>query len=234
VATLPPDTRAVGTPDPPGDNNSIVDCLVTITGAAAGGGMVTAQQTLNTLAAAVTNNRVLAGNGTNVTLRALAAADLPAATTGAQGAVVLPAASAGFAPSNPTGTSNSSTGVMMGLGSTIAYTPTGSGKVLINLAGVAAMSAGAAGSFTVGARFGTGTAPTNGAAATGTAFGPASDMQVRCANVSAAAGTPFAIPARLSLTPATAYWFDILVIQAVGTNTGGPVSVTCTIAEQLS
>jgi hypothetical protein len=146
----------------------------------------------------------------------------------------LPAASAGFAPANPTGTANNTTGVMMGLGSTITYTPTGSGKVLVNLAGVAAISAGAAGSFTLGARFGTGTAPANGAAATGTAFGPASDMQVRCQAVAAGVGAPFSIPARLSLTPATAYWFDFLVIQNVGTNTGGPVSVTAVIAEQLT
>jgi hypothetical protein len=77
VATLPPDTRAVGTPDPAGDNNSIVDCLVTITGAAAGGGAVTAQQTLNTLAAAVTTGQYLRGNGTNVQMSAIQAADVP-------------------------------------------------------------------------------------------------------------------------------------------------------------
>lgn len=54
-----------------------------------GTGQVTQQAALDALAGAVTNNQVLAGNGTHVTLRALAAADLPAATTGAQGAVQL-------------------------------------------------------------------------------------------------------------------------------------------------
>jgi hypothetical protein len=78
MATLPPDNRAVGTPDPAGDNNSIVDCLSTITGAAAGGGTVTAQQTLDTLAGAVTSGQVLRGNGTHVQLAALQAGDIPA------------------------------------------------------------------------------------------------------------------------------------------------------------
>jgi len=77
MATLPSDTRSPGTPDPAGDNNSIVDCLAVITGAAAGGGTVTVQGTIDTLAGGVTSNRVLAGNGTHITLRALANADLP-------------------------------------------------------------------------------------------------------------------------------------------------------------
>lgn len=102
MAKLPPDARAVGTPDPAGDMDNVVDALAVITGATPGGpdpgtGTVTAQKAINALAAAVTNNQVLAGNGTNITLRALAAADLPAATTSLQGAVILDGTAADIA-----------------------------------------------------------------------------------------------------------------------------------------
>lgn len=61
----------------------------TVTIGQGGTGQATQQAALDALAGAQTSNQVLAGNGTHVTLRALGAADLPAATTGAQGAVIL-------------------------------------------------------------------------------------------------------------------------------------------------
>lgn len=54
-----------------------------------GTGQTGQQAALDALAGATTASEVLAGNGTHVTLRALVAADLPAATTGARGAVQL-------------------------------------------------------------------------------------------------------------------------------------------------
>ena len=88
MATLPPDTRSTGTPDPAGDNNNLVDCVSVISGAAPGG-TVTAQQTMDTLAAAVTSGSYLRGNGTHVVMNTIQAADLPTGTTGAKGALQL-------------------------------------------------------------------------------------------------------------------------------------------------
>src|SRR5690349_3126430 len=110
MASLPPNTRAIGTPDPANDMDSIVNVLSVITGASPGGSAVTTQQTLNTIAGAVTNNRVLAGDGTNVTLRALVAGDLPAATTSAQGAIQLDTATP--QPTALTGAAGSATKVL--------------------------------------------------------------------------------------------------------------------------
>ena len=53
----------------------------TVPVAGGGTGVTTQQAALDALAGAVTNNQVLAGNGTHVTLRALAAADIPYDTT---------------------------------------------------------------------------------------------------------------------------------------------------------
>jgi hypothetical protein len=62
---------------------------IPVTIADGGTGQTTQQAALDAIAGATTAARVLAGNGTHVTLRALAAGDLPAATTSAQGAVEL-------------------------------------------------------------------------------------------------------------------------------------------------
>lgn len=83
MAHLPPDTRAVGTPDPAGDMDAVIDALAAITGATPGGadpgtGTVTAQQTMDTLAGAVTSGLFLRGNGTHVVLAAIQAGDVPA------------------------------------------------------------------------------------------------------------------------------------------------------------
>lgn len=63
-----------------------------------GTGQVTQQAALDALAGAVTAAEVLAGTGSHVTLRSLAAADLPAATTSAQGAVILDGTAGDFQP----------------------------------------------------------------------------------------------------------------------------------------
>src|SRR5262249_37718510 len=70
-------------------------------------------------------------------------------------------------PSNPAGTTDG-TGVMMGLAR--ALTPTTTGVVFVLFYGMMNASAGG-GTITTRARYGTGTAPTNGAAATGTTIG---------------------------------------------------------------
>lgn len=96
--------------------------------------------------------------------------------------------------------------VMMGLGSSCAITPASSGKVLINITGFGRTQTAAV-SFMFGPRFGTGTAPINGAAVTGTRFGMQADATIQ--SPVAGAYVPFAVTALLTLTPGTAYWFDM-------------------------
>lgn len=127
-----------------------------------------------------------------------------------QAARVAPVA-AGFTPADPSETAGTSLGCM-GLGSTCKLTPAASGKVLVTVTGQA-QSLTAAANITLGCRYGTGTAPSNGDADTGTRFGAAADPTVK--PVATGVSVPFAFTGLLSLTPGTAYWLD--VVAATGT-----------------
>lgn len=59
----------------------------------------TRQTAMNNLAGAVTTNQFLRGNGTNVLMSAIQAADLPAATTSTQGATILDGTAGDIQPS---------------------------------------------------------------------------------------------------------------------------------------
>jgi hypothetical protein len=78
----------------------------------------------------------------------------------------LSAATLQTASASPAATS-STAGVMMGLGSSATITPVRTGKIFVEIVGHGSNSLAANG-FTFGIRYGTGTAPTNGAALTGT------------------------------------------------------------------
>jgi hypothetical protein len=123
---------------------------------------------------------------------------------------ILPVAlPAGFTPANPTATA-STTLVMMGLGATCVYTPARTGKVLVTITcGWNTASGASVGN--IGVRYGTGTAPVNGAAVTGssTGFGggATNSFQVKAAGIGSDIGMAFA--GLLALTPNTQYWFDI-------------------------
>ena len=108
---------------------------------------------------------------------------------------------------------------MMGLAGTI--TPTNTGNVQITITGSITNGTGGDGA-NVQMRYGTSTAPTNGAAATGTALGTA----VNFTNGAAITQTvPFSLTAYATgLTPSTAYWLD-LGLQAT---TGGTASYVVT------
>jgi parallel beta-helix repeat protein len=125
-----------------------------------------------------------------------------------------PAASANFKPADPPPTT-SSTPVMMGLGSTALFTPNSTGKIEINFTCEVGVT-GASTNVTVGPRYGTMTAPPNGAAVTGTRFGLGSDALIRPATSSAssAVSTFSCTDVITGLTTGTAYWFDI----AIGTS----------------
>jgi hypothetical protein len=155
--------------------------------------------------------------------RSLVAADLPAATTLAQGALKLPAASLGASPAAPASTT-STTLVMAGLAETI--TPANTGKVLVILSGSATNSTTGI-NGTVGARYGTGTPPANGAAVTGTRFGGVADQGVH--NGSVSAGSAFIFQQVLTLTANTTYWFDLC--QSTASNTASLPAVAVSLVE---
>lgn len=127
--------------------------------------------------------------------------------------------SAQSTPSDPTGTT-SATQVMMGLAGSI--TPTTSGKIMVVISGGINNSNGNTAS-TIQIRYGTGSAPTNGAAATGTTAGAAHITS----NASGGVSQSFSVNAIVSsLTPATAYWLDLGVATAAGTASIKTISIS--------
>jgi hypothetical protein len=116
------------------------------------------------------------------------------------------AASALAQPANPAGTA-STTLVMMGLAA--AYTPASTGRVRVIVTCYATTATATTG-ITLTPEYGTGAAPVNGAAVTGTEFGYLNTLgapQVHASGVGQ--DVCFAFADRLTLTPGTAYWFDL-------------------------
>lgn len=109
----------------------------------------------------------------------------------------------------PTGTT-SATAVMMGLAGSI--TPTRGTKIIFMASGQMANNTNNDGA-TVDLRYGTGTAPTNGAAVTGTLVGISQTMS----SSPAAAKSGFQLQGKVTgLTVGTAYWFDLSLLATVG------------------
>jgi hypothetical protein len=141
-------------------------------------------------------------------------------------------------PSDPS-TTTSTTGVMMGLAG--AITPAGSGKIMIVITGDTDNDTAADGTK-MGIRYGTGSAPTNGAALTGTAVGTLPNA----VNANLALDVnryPFAASAVVTgLVVGTPYWIDLslaaitggvarvrnvgISIQEIGAGASGPVGAT--------
>lgn len=135
-------------------------------------------------------------------------------------------ASGGFLPSNPTGTASAG-GVMMGIGGTCAVTPRVSGILQVHVVGD--VGATGAGTSQMQIRYGTGTAPANGDALTGTTAGSLVADTTSTNNERAA----FGLVAHITgLTVATAYWFDIRLSNSTGaTSTTQNISV---IVQEMS
>lgn len=129
---------------------------------------------------------------------------------------------------NPTGT-NSTTGVMAGLAKT--FTPQASGRILIIISGQATNNTGDNG-FKYDLRYGTGNAPANAAALTGTQVGSTiSGSSVASSTTTAIPIMPFIHQGVVTgLTPGTTYWID-LGIYAVTGGTATFSSVNVTIIE---
>lgn len=136
-----------------------------------------------------------------------------------------PAAAANTKPANPASTV-STTLVMMGCA--VAYTPASSGKVAVTVTGQAT-TATAAVSLTLGGRYGTGGAPANGAAVTGTRFGAAADYAVTPPGIGV--GVPFCLTDVLALTPGTAYWLDLALSTSAAADAASLSNLSVTISE---
>lgn len=126
------------------------------------------------------------------------------------------AAIAQSSPANPTGTADT-TGVMMGLGGSI--TPTITGRILVTVSGTIFNATAIADGAKVQLRTGTGAAPANGDALTGTTAGGL--QQYIAATVAEKA--PFSVTAIVSgLTLNVARWIDV----SLAAITGGTATIT--------
>lgn len=171
---------------------------------------------VGTAGALVVNGGALGtpASGTATNLTALNATQL---TTGTMPAARLPLTNATLlgTVTSTTGTT-SATQVMMGLGATCTITPVYSSRVHLTISGDMLAASAVLGSLTV--MYGTGTAPANGAASTGTVIGTV------LASVPDAVATqlPFSRTVIITgLTPATAYWLDM----KLSSNNGVSVSI---------
>jgi len=113
-------------------------------------------------------------------------------------------------PGDPTGTT-SATGVHMGLAS--AVTPVKSGTILAIISGD--LKAGGAGTNQIQIRYGTGSAPANGAALTGTAVGNLAKA-ITSAVAQQMPATCNAVVA--GLVVGTQYWLDVSLATSTGTS----------------
>ena len=152
---------------------------------------------------------------------------LPLTTQAETFAVVPQTASSNNA--NPAATT-STTGVMMGLA--VAITPRVSGKLIVFVSGQGDQGTGDNG-FKFDIRYGTGTAPTNGAALTGTQIGGVVTGQVVGSTSTTDVPTlPFSHQGIVSgLTVGTAYWIDISFGAVGGTTTATASKVNVSVIE---
>ena len=126
------------------------------------------------------------------------------------------AASTQATPADPTGTADA-TGKMMGLAGTI--TPRVTGRILVTVSGTIFNATAIADGASVQLRTGTGAAPANGAALSGTTAGGASKYVAS----TTAGKVPFALTAIISgLTLAVAVWIDV----GLAAITGGTAQIS--------
>lgn len=150
---------------------------------------------------------------------------------GGTGTSQTPAAPAAVKPANPTATTATAL-KMMGCGSDVThpsvYTPASSGKVLVTVTGWVQVATGAV-AGTLGARYGTGAAPANGDAVTGTRFGTLTDPTDLPPTT--AQGTPFTFTDILTLTAGVQAWFDVAAATANASDAVSLTNVTFTFVE---
>jgi len=130
-------------------------------------------------------------------------------------------------PANLTSTSYT----MFGLGSSISITPVKSGKVQLTICFYPS-GVGSAGTNNFKLCYGSGTAPSNGAAAAGTVVGGT----YAGGSVVAASSTPAAIYRTVivtGLTVGVSYWFDLQAARNSGNTSVGAGNIEATLQELL-
>lgn len=143
-----------------------------------------------------------------------------------------PAVSLVTKPTAPAATT-SVTLVMMGLGTNATgtpavITPTGTGLVQVTIT-AQVTTATAAVSLTYGGRFGTGAAPANGTAVTGTRFGSAGDPTTTPNGISVR--VPISFTDIVTLTPGIAAWFDLALATSNAADAASVNNVSVTLVE---
>ncbi|RAX37937.1 SPRY domain-containing protein [Rhizobium tropici] len=150
-----------------------------------------------------------------------------AASLSSSGVLTSNAGASQAVPANPAGTTSVGTQVMQGLAGSI--TPGASGRVLFMASGDGFNTNAVGQGFVVQLRYGPGTAPGNGVAATGTAIGGA--VKGVTAITSSPQQIPFALQSIVpNLTPGTPYWFDI-GLSAIGGGTATIENISLTAVE---
>jgi hypothetical protein len=143
-----------------------------------------------------------------------------------KGCDVAGAALGGTSAASPSGPGSTSSYTMMGLGYTI--TPVRSGNLFLSICGSwhsgSATAAGDGASIYI--TYGTGAAPSNGVAVTGTAATGAAQLELGASVTAANYAQPYCVQGVVTgLTVNTAYWFD-LAAKAIGATGFSPTVTT--------
>jgi hypothetical protein len=133
-----------------------------------------------------------------------------------------------FTPSNPTGTTSTSGYKMMGLGSTISFTPSKYTILKFTIDGIGKTTGGTGYGYYIKCACGTGVAPANGANASGTVAGA---ILMPTIAITTLWSVPFSKTVIFTgLTPGVTYWFDIQ-LQALGGGTASLLGLTAIVQE---
>jgi len=125
-----------------------------------------------------------------------------------------------FTPADPTAITNAAAS-HLGIGSTVTVTPASTGRLLVTACGTADSTSSATETFQI--RYGTGTAPANAAAVTGTAVGPSPTAVQN----NAGQQMPICITAVITgATVGTAHWIDLTIATSAGAGTLNTISVS--------
>lgn len=131
-------------------------------------------------------------------------------------------------PADPTGQTPASPGVMMGLAGSI--TPKATGKVQVIISGIMKLGT-AQRTANIELRMGTGSAPANNDASTGTKYGATSQI-VLSTGTGSNQQYQFVVQAIVSsLTIGTAYWIDICIYHGASTCLLSPLNISISACE---
>jgi len=123
-------------------------------------------------------------------------------------------ASLNLAHQSPAGTTNTAAFEMMGMGATATITPTATGRLWVTIWGTMENTDATSGSR-VRPKYGTGAAPVNGAAETGTSL-CTNSPDVKFDGDTVAQAAPFSVSGVIDVTVGVAVWVDIAMQALVG------------------